>query len=101
MISFSIFIASTTQIDLAGLDFVAFGHLDRQHRPLHRRDDRVTRGAVVSLLRIAVAPPAGELGVRRLRHEELDLEAPALDLGLDDPLSHPCRPMRPIRLVVR
>ena len=48
VISFSIFIASTTQTTWPGRDLVALGDLDREHGALHRRDDRVARGAVVA-----------------------------------------------------
>ena len=40
-ISFSIFIASTMQRTWPALDRVALGDLDREHRALHRADDRV------------------------------------------------------------
>ena len=50
-------------------------------------------------VRVAVAAPTRELRMRRLRHEELDLEAPALDLCLDDSLPHAVRPTPPATLV--
>ena len=89
VISFSIFIASTTQTTWPASTCVAFGDLDREHCALHRRDDRVAGSAVMTALRVAVAPSPRQLRVRRLRLEELDLEAAALDLCLDDVLSKP------------
>ena len=95
VISFSIFIASTTQTTWPRLDLVAFADLDRENGALHGSDDRVARRAVVALLRVTVATPAGELGVRWLRREDLDLEATAFDLRLDPALAdssiRPCR----------
>ena len=58
VISFSIFIASTMQSDLALAHLVALGHLDGEHRPLHRAHDRVARRRVVRRRR-ARAPGGG------------------------------------------
>ena len=79
VISFSIFIASTMQITWPGCDLVALGDLDCEHGALHRRDHGVL-GAAVSTGGDSLAAPARELGVRRLRHERLDLVAAAVQL---------------------
>src|SRR5215203_692327 len=75
--------------DLARLDLIAFGDLDREDGALHRRDDRVAGSAVMSALCVAVPAPSSELRVRRLRLEKPDLEAPTLYLCPQDLLAKP------------
>ena len=82
--SFSIFIASITQITWPGLDRVAGGDLHVQHRSLHRADDRAR--ARPRAARGPLAAPAAELAIAGLGHVHLDLDAAAVDLRPRDPL---------------
>ena len=87
-ISFSIFIASTMQITCPAVDRVALRDPDRQHRALHRADDRVARRAA--------APPRRRARSRRRRASSAhggsgtstrDLEAAAVELDGGDALA--------------
>jgi len=69
---------------LARLDLVALADLDRQHRALHRRDDRVL-GAGVRTAAGPFLPPPRELGVGRLWDERLNLVALAVELEAQAP----------------
>ena len=65
MISFSIFIASTTQITCPASTSSPVGDLDLEHRALHRADDGVAARAAGPAAPRARAG-AGELGPGRL-----------------------------------
>ena len=93
--SFSIFIASTTQITWPAATASPSRDLDREHRALHRADDRVAPAGAARSSSGALAPPLGERGPGRLGDEHLDVEPAAVELdsrhALPEPAVRPCR----------
>src|SRR6266508_3282378 len=77
---------------LPGLYLVTLRNLDRQHRTLHRAHHRLLRRPVMSTAAPSLPTAPGELGVRRLRLEQLDVVAAAVELELDEAL-----PLAPVR----
>ena len=87
-ISFSIFIASTTQISRR-LRRVPVGDLDCEHGSLHRAHDGVRRAAREPLAPLPVSPR--ELGPGRLGRVHANLVAASVELDGDEPLARRAR----------
>ena len=90
--SFSIFIASTMQITWPGSTSSPVGDRHREHRSLHRRDDRVAAAGAVRAAPRPLAPPLGERAPLRLRLADPHLEPPPVDLDRADALDRPPEP---------
>ena len=91
--SFSIFIASTMQTTWPASTLSPSATFTCEHRSLHRARTRLGRAAGGARGR-ALAPAAGELAIRRLRHEHLHLDAAAVDLRHRSTRSTTRRPTR-------
>ena len=87
-ISFSIFIASTTQSSWPVVDVVAVSDLDLQHRALHGAHDRAVTGAAATRRHPLSATPC-QLGPRRLGDEEPHVVGATVDFDPEEPR---CRP---------
>ena len=71
--------------DLAGLDVIALGDLELQHRALHRRDDRALGSPARATTLAGTDPVACLFGTRRGRQAQHHVVAPPVDLDRDVP----------------
>ncbi len=92
--SFSIFIASTMQIDGAGLDLVAVRDAHGEHGALHRGDDRVLARSAGAVSVDALAAALGERAPLRLGLRQPHLEPPSVDLDRPGTFGRSPRPGR-------